>query len=70
MIMNEIKYDIGDYVVYNGELNDWTYKVDIKPNDKGIITDVKSERNRKFYSVKFESGIIATIDSNCLEKVD
>ena len=68
--MSKIEFKYGDEIIYVGELNDWTFNIAIKPNDKGVIEKIIPEAKGLFYSVKFESGLIATIDSSDLKKID
>jgi hypothetical protein len=60
----------GANIIYVGKLNNWTFKIDIKPNDKGVIEKIIPGAKGLVYSIKFESGLIASIDSTDLKKID
>ena len=68
--MSNIKFKQGDSIIYVGELNNWTYEIDIKPNDKGVIEKIITETKGLVCSVKFESGLIASIDSTDLKTIN
>jgi hypothetical protein len=68
--MNKIEFKQGDNIIYVGELNNWTFEIDIKTNDKGVIEKIIPKTKGLVYSVKFESGLIASIDSTDLKKID
>ena len=68
--MKKIEFKQGDKIVYVGKPNNWTYEIDIKPNDKGVIEKIIPETKGVVCSVKFESGLIASIYSTDLEKID
>lgn len=68
--MDKIELKEGDNIIYVGKFNNWTFEINIKPNDKGVIEKIIPETKGLVYSVKFESGLIASIDSTDLEKID
>lgn len=59
-------FQIGNRVIYVGELNSWTYSIAIKPHDKGIVENVMPNKEGMVYSIKFDTGLTTSIDEEDL----
>jgi hypothetical protein len=64
------KFSIGDRVFYIGTRNDWTFSQEINQNEKGTIDNYGIYTENEIYSVKFDSGLVAEINSDDLKLLE
>ena len=58
--------NVNDKVRYIGKPNTWTFSEDLNENSKGIVLGIIFSNEELHYQVKFENGIIASIDGEDL----
>jgi hypothetical protein len=61
--------NVNDKVKYTGVRNNWTFSEDLNENSRGIVINIIRPEEEFHYQVKFENGILASIESNVLEIV-
>ncbi len=59
--------NLNDRVKYLGNPNSWTFKQDLERNSVGRVVRIFSADNKMIYEIKFDNGILTTIDIGNLE---
>ncbi|MBN2894045.1 MAG: hypothetical protein JXL97_19400 [Bacteroidales bacterium] len=57
----------GDRVKYIGEPNHWTFEQNLERNSKGTVVRIFPSGNKINYEIKFDNGILTTIDIEDLD---
>jgi hypothetical protein len=61
--------NVNDKVKYTGVPNNWTFSEELNENSRGIVINIIRANEELYYEVKFDNGIITSIESEDLEIV-